>query len=181
MGRKAKTPELLLLAAGLSLCLGASACPEYLQGEYRKLHSKQNVNLCELTENKPVLIVNTASHCGFTSQFKEMEAVYERYKDKGLVVVGFASDDFKQEDDDEGKAATICYLNYGVTFTMLAPTHVRGKKANKVFKVLAKESEAPSWNFNKYLVDKNGKLVAHFGSKVKPDDERITSAIESLF
>ncbi len=178
MGLKSITPELFMLAAGLSLSLGASACPEYLQGEYRKLHSKQSVNLCELTENKPVLIVNTASHCGFTSQFKEMEAVYERYKDKGLVVVGFASDDFKQEDGDEERAATICYLNYGVTFTMLAPTHVKGKKANKVFKALAKESEAPSWNFNKYLVDKNGKLVAHFGSKIKPDDERIIKAIE---
>ncbi len=174
----------LLLAMGLSLglsySLAASACPEYLQGEYRKLHSKESVNLCQLVQGKPALIVNTASHCGFTSQFKEMEAVYERYKDKGLVVVGFASDDFKQEDDDEGKAATICYLNYGVTFTMLAPTHVRGKQANKVFRQLAKDSEAPSWNFNKYLVDKDGNLVKHFGSRVKPDDPRLTSRIEKL-
>jgi len=173
-------PKLLFLATGFAISFGASACPEYLQGEYRKLHSQKTVDICALTEGKPALIVNTASHCGFTSQFKEMQAVHERYKDKGLVVVGFASDDFKQEDDDEGKAATICYLNYGVTFTMLAPTHVKGKKANKVFKTLARDSEAPSWNFNKYLVDKNGKLVEHFGSRVKPDDPKITEAIEGL-
>ncbi len=178
MSIKFNLSQLAFFSVAIAASMGASACPDYLQGDYRMLHSKKTVNLCELTENKPVLIVNTASHCGFTSQFKEMEAVYERYKAKGLVVVGFASDDFKQEDDDEGKAATICYLNYGVTFTMLAPTHVKGKKANKVFKYLAKHSEAPSWNFNKYLVDKSGKLVEYFGSRVKPDDEKVIAAIE---
>ena len=101
-----------------------------MKGEYRKLHSKDSVDICALMENKTVLVVNTASHCGFTSQFKELEALHKKYKDKGLVIVGFASDDFKQEDADEEKAAEICYLNYGVTFTMLSPTAVTGDKAN---------------------------------------------------
>ncbi len=157
----------------------AFACPEYLQGEYRKLHSKDSVNICELMENKTVLVVNTASHCGFTSQFKELEALHKKYKDKGLVVVGFASDDFKQEDADEEKAAEICYLNYGVTFTMLAPTHVTGEQANPVFKALAAQAKEPKWNFNKYLVGKDGKLVEYFGSMTKPDSPKLAAAIEA--
>lgn len=173
----------LLSAIGFSLAALASnavmACPDYLQGDYRKLHSKDSINLCELTDNKVVLIVNTASHCGFTSQFKELEALHKQYQDKGLVIVGFASDDFKQEAKDEEAAAGICFLNYGVTFTMLAPTHVRGKDANKVFKALAKESGAPKWNFNKYLIGRDGKLVEHFGSMTKPDSVKLKHAIES--
>jgi glutathione peroxidase len=157
----------------------AFACPEYLQGEYRKLHSKDSVNICELMENKTVLVVNTASHCGFTSQFKELEALHKKYKDKGLVVVGFASDDFKQEDADEEKAAEICYLNYGVTFTMLAPTHVTGEQANPVFKALAAQAKEPKWNFNKYLVGKDGKLIEYFGSMTKPDSPKLAAAIEA--
>lgn len=174
----------LKLAAALALFasnMALAACPDYLQGEYRKLHSKDSVDLCKLVENKPVLVVNTASHCGFTSQFKEMEAVHQRYKDKGLVVIGFASDDFKQEDKDEAKAAEICYLNYGVTFTMLAPTHVKGKNANPLFKALAEKSEEPSWNFNKYLLDKEGNFVEYYGSRVKPDAQEIADAVNKLF
>ena len=173
----------LKLAAALALLasnMAVAACPDYLQGEYRKLHSKDSVDLCKLVENKPVLVVNTASHCGFTSQFKEMEAVHQRYKDKGLVVIGFASDDFKQEDKDEAKAAEICYLNYGVTFTMLAPTHVKGKDANPLFKALAEKSEEPSWNFNKYLLDKDGGFIEHFGSRVKPDSPELVNAVEGI-
>jgi len=158
----------------------ATACPDYMQGEYRKLHSKQNIDLCSITEGKPVLVVNTASHCGFTSQFEGLEALYQKYKDKGLVVVGFASDDFKQEDGDEEKAATICFLNYGVTFTMLAPTHVKGKEANNLFKQLAKDSSEPKWNFNKYLLDSDGKLVKYYGSMTKPDSKDLAAEIDKL-
>lgn len=158
----------------------ATACPEYMKGEYRKLHSKESVDICTLMENKAVLVVNTASHCGFTSQFKELEALHKKYKDKGLVVVGFASDDFKQEDADEEKAAEICYLNYGVTFTMFSPTHVKGEKANKLFKALNAQSKEPKWNFNKYLLGKDGKVIEHFGSMTKPDSPKLAAAIEQL-
>lgn len=160
--------------------VSVAACPDYLKGEYRKLHSKESVDICALTENKTVLVVNTASHCGFSSQFKELEALHKKYKDKGLVVVGFASDDFKQEDADEEKAAEICYLNYGVTFTMLSPTHVTGENANPLFKSLAAQTQEPKWNFNKYLVGKDGKVVEYFGSMVKPDSPKLTAAIEQL-
>ena len=85
------------------------------------------MNICQAFAGKPLLIVNTASHCGYTPQFKGLEAAWQKYKSRGLVVVGFASDDFNQEDADEAKAAEICFLNNGVTFTMLAPMHVNGR------------------------------------------------------
>lgn len=170
-------PIIALAALGLAQ-LTSAACPEYMQGEYRKLHSKDMINICELMENKTVLVVNTASHCGFTSQFKGLEALHKKYQDKGLVVVGFASDDFKQEDASEEKAAEICYLNYGVTFTMLSPTSVTGDKANTLFKALAAQSEQPKWNFNKYLLGKDGKVIEHYGSMTKPDSAKLATAIE---
>lgn len=170
--------SLTLLAALVAVPLASAACPEYMQGEYRKLHSKDTVSLCELMENKTVLVVNTASHCGFTSQFKGLESLHKKYQEQGLVVVGFASDDFKQEDASEEKAAEICYLNYGVTFTMLSPTAVTGEKANPLFKALAAQSKEPKWNFNKYLVGKDGKVIQHFGSMTKPDSSALSGAIE---
>jgi glutathione peroxidase len=124
------------------------------------------------------LIVNTASHCGFTSQFKGLEELNQQYKEKGLVIVGFASDDFKQEDNDESAAAGICFINFGVTFTMLAPTHVRGDQANDVFKYLNSAAGAPKWNFNKYLLGKDGKVIQHFGSMTSPDASALKKAIE---
>lgn len=154
-----------------------AACEPYLQGDYRKLHSTESVSLCKLVENKVTLVVNTASHCGFTPQFKGLEALYKEYKDKGLVVVGFASDDFKQEDDDEGAAAGICFVNFGVTFTILAPTHVRGDDANDLFKYLGQEAGSPMWNFNKYLLGKDGKVIQHFGSMTSPDSKSVKKAI----
>lgn len=157
-----------------------AACPTYLQGEYRKLHSTDDIDLCKLTEGKPVLVVNTASHCGYTSQFKGLETLNKKYQKRGLVVVGFASNDFNQEAKDEAEAAGICFVNFGVTFTMFSPTHVRGDNANPLFKTLAAETSAPKWNFNKYLLDKNGKVVEHFGSSVKPGDEELIKAIEKL-
>jgi glutathione peroxidase len=157
-----------------------AACPAYLQGEYRKLHSTDDIDLCALTEGKPVLVINTASHCGFASQFEGLEALNKKYQERGLVVVGFASDDFNQESKDEAESAGICFINYGVTFTMLSPTHVRGDEANPLFKALAKETSQPKWNFNKYLVDKNGKIVKHFGSSTKPESKKLSEAIEQL-
>lgn len=158
----------------------AAACPAFLDHDFRKLHSSQQVNLCEAHAGKPMLIVNTASHCGFTPQFTGLEAVHDKYKDKGLVVVGFSSDDFNQEAKDEAEAAEICVQNFGVSFTMIAPQSVKGASANPVFKELARQTKEPSWNFNKYLVSADGKVVKHFESRVTPDSAEMTSAIESL-
>ena len=174
-----------LLAASVVCALGSSAtasasCPEYLNHEMRRLHARDDVNLCEVTDGKPVLIVNTASHCGYTPQFKGLEALHQEYKDEGLVVVGFASDSFKQEANSEEEAANVCYVNFGVSFTMLAPTPVRGEEANPVFKALGEAAGEPRWNFNKYLVSGDGTVVEHFDSGVKPDSSKLTAAIEKV-
>jgi len=158
----------------------AESCPAFLDQEYRKLHSSESVNLCTLGAGKPLLIVNTASHCGFTPQFKGLEEAYQKYKARGLVVVGFASDDFNQEAKDEAEAATMCFLNYGVKFTMLAPQHVKGPEANAVFKELARQTREPMWNFNKYLVTADGKVAQYFDSSVAPESQQFIEAVEKL-
>jgi glutathione peroxidase len=180
----------LLVAAALTLnptaaplavaASTAQQCPAYLDHEFRKLHSSQSVNICKAYAGRPLLIVNTASHCGYTPQFKGLEAIHAKYKDKGLVVVGFASDDFNQEAKDEAEAADTCFLNYGVTFTMLAPQHVKGPEANPVFKELARQTQAPGWNFNKYLVQADGKVAQYFDSKVTPDSPQFSAAVEKI-
>lgn len=175
MLRSTFTATVLLAAAGAQ-----AACPDYLDQDMRKLHSKETVNLCEISDGKPVLIINTASHCGYTKQFKGLEALNQQYGEKGLQIIGFASNDFRQEAKDEEKAAEVCYVNYGVTFTMLAPSHVRGDDANPVFQELAKQTQEPGWNFNKYLLDGEGNVVQHFESSTGPNDAALTSAIESL-
>ena len=158
----------------------AQPCAAFLNQEYRKLHSSESVNLCKAFAGKPMLIINTASHCGFTPQFKGLEAVHEKYKSRGLAVVGFASDDFNQEAKDEAEAADTCFVNYGVTFTMLAPQHVKGPEANAVFKELARQTQEPKWNFNKYLVTADGKVAQYFDSRVAPDSQQFNDAIEKL-
>ena len=165
------------------LVLGSASyasCPGYLEHSMRKLHSSDQVNLCEIQSGKPMLVINTASHCGYTRQFKGLEALHEKYGERGLVVVGFASNDFNQEAKDEAVAAEVCYVNYGVTFTMVAPSHVKGDNANPVFRELARQSQAPGWNFNKYLIASDGKVVQHFGSNTRPDSNVLEAAIESV-
>ncbi len=172
--------SVIALVAILGPMSALAACPDYLDHSMRKLHSKEEVNFCQAFGDKPMLIVNTASHCGYTPQFKGLEALYNKYREQGLVVVGFASDDFRQEARDEASAAEVCYVNYGVTFTMIAPSHVKGAAANPVFQALNSQSQSPGWNFNKYLVDASGKVVRHFGSNTKPDSKVLEEAIESI-
>ncbi len=157
----------------------ASECPAVLQHELPKLRSKDSVDLCQTFQGKALVVVNTASHCGFTPQFKGLEALYQRYKDDGLEVLGVPSDDFFQESDDEAETAEVCYVNYGVTFTMTQTQAVRGRDATPLFRELAEQAgQAPRWNFYKYVVDRQGRVVAHFSSKVKPDDPRLIAAVE---
>ncbi|OKY26745.1 MULTISPECIES: glutathione peroxidase [Thalassotalea] len=157
----------------------AASCPDYLKTTKQKLHSSKSVNLCELTQGKPVLIVNTASNCGYTPHFKKLEAIHQKYQKQGLVVIGFPSDDFFQEEDDEKDTAKVCYINYGVTFTMLSTSPVRGSDANDVFQYLTEKSTSPKWNFYKYLVDANGKTVKAFSPKVAPDSKEFITALEA--
>ena len=127
---------------------------------------------------KPLLIVNTASFCGFAPQFKGLEALNQRYKGQGLELIGVPSDDFKQEAKDGEETAKVCYVNYGVTFTMIDPQHVRGPDATHLFKILAEQSSAPKWNFYKYVVGRDGQVIASFSSLTKPDDEGLLKAVE---
>jgi glutathione peroxidase len=175
-------PAALVFISGLFFSSQSTAgqCPAFLDHDFKKLRSEQSVNLCKAYAGKPFLIVNTASHCGYTPQFKGLEALNRKYQARGLVVVGFPSDDFKQEAKQETETAEICYINYGVTFTMLSPSVVTGSSANPVFRELARKSSEPGWNFNKYLVSADGKVVQHFDSDVKPDSAQLTQAIEKL-
>jgi glutathione peroxidase len=181
--------RLSFVAAGLVLGLAvllhspaaaAADCPAYLDQTVRKLHSSETVNVCKLAAGKPLLIINTASHCGYTPQFKGLEALHRKYKDRGLVVVGFSSDDFNQEAKDEAEAAEVCFLNNGVTFTMIAPSSVKGRAANPVFKELARQKQEPAWNFNKYVVAADGKVVSYFDSDATPESPALNKAIEGV-
>lgn len=153
-------------------------CDDFTNVELRKLRSKEMINLCQF-KDKPLLIVNTASNCGFTPQFEGLEALNKEYKDQGLVILGFPSDDFFQEEDDEKETADVCFINYGVTFNMFATSEVRGSGANPVFQHLNKVTSSPNWNFYKYLVSADRKTVTRFNSKTKPQSEKLRKAIET--
>ena len=158
-----------------------ATCPAWLNHDFRQLHSSNTINLCERFANKPLLIVNTASHCGFTPQFSGLESLYQQYKSQGLEVIGFASNDFRQEAATEEKAANVCYKNYGVSFTMMAPISVKGQQAHPLFKALAQKTEEPSWNFTKFLVSANGQQVTHFSTLVQPSNSSLNQAIQQQF
>lgn len=153
------------------------SCISWLDQSIGKLNSSQELDLCALTAGKTVLIVNTASFCGYTPQFKGLEALYQRYKDEGLVVLGFPSDDFNQEADDAAEIAEMCFINYGVSFPMTSEIKVKGNAAHPIFKVLASKGE-PRWNFNKYLISKQGEVIAHYDSTVTPESAQFISAVE---
>ncbi|MGB1354003.1 MAG: glutathione peroxidase [Glaciecola sp.] len=157
----------------------ASECPDVLKFMKRKLNSQETVNLCEAYKDKAILFVNTASKCGFTPQFEGLESLYSQYKDKNFMVLGFPSDDFNQEYNDEGKTAELCELTYGVKFPMFETSSVKGDDADPLYRLLAKKADTtPKWNFYKYLVDRKGNLVDSYSSFTKPDDAELIADIE---
>lgn len=159
----------ILALSAIAVANEKGSCPAYLDHDFRRLHTGQTINLCELYSDKPMLIVNTASHCGFTDQFGALQEIYNDYRSQGLHVVGFPSNDFDQEADSEAQAADICYINFGVEFTMIAPSAVTGRDANPVFAHLASVSRAPDWNFAKYLLNPNGTVDVRLSSRTSPD------------
>ena len=170
---------LITLPLALSPVAQAGDCAALFDTTVRKLHSSDTLDLCQLTANHTTLVVNTASRCGYTGQFKGLETLYQHYKDQGLVVIGFPSDDFRQELDDEADTAKVCYINYGVTFPMAATSKVKGSSANPVFQALSNATEAPGWNFNKYLVSPDGKNIRHFPASAKPLGGELENAIKA--
>jgi glutathione peroxidase len=164
-------------------CLFASSvyamdCPTLLDHKFNRLQDGAPQNLCQYS-GKVTLVINTASYCGYTAQYEGLEKLYAKYKDKGFVVLGFPSNDFSQEPGNNKEIADFCYNTYGVKFPMFAKSSVKGKEMNPLFAALSKASgKSPGWNFHKYLLDKEGKLLANYGSSVSPDDKNLVATIE---
>ena len=156
----------------------ASACPATLQHTYLRLQDEKPQSLCQYA-GKVVLVVNTASYCGFTGQYKGLEALYSRYKDQGLVVLGFPSNDFAQEKASNKEIADFCENTFGVKFPMFSKSSVKGAEASPLFRQLAQLSgTAPRWNFHKYLLGRDGRLVDQYSSLTAPDNKGLVQAIE---
>lgn len=156
-------------------------CAPLLAHAPRPLTGGEAVPLCERFPDEVLLIVNTASRCGFTPQFEALETLHRRYAGRGFRVLGFPSDDFRQELADESEIAEFCRLNYGVSFPMFQKVGVRGDAAHPLFRDLAAASDgAPRWNFNKYLVDRDGRVLARYEATEQPLGERLVSAVETL-
>ena len=167
---------LLLLASPAA----TAACPPLLDVALPTL-TEDAASLCRY-EGKVLLVVNTASQCGFTPQYDGLEKLHRRYKDKGLVVLGFPSNDFGgQEPASNKEIARFCEVNYGVSFPMFAKSPVAKGAVNPFYERLAKASNAkPRWNFHKYLVDRSGAKVLSYESAVEPADPRLIKEIERL-
>lgn len=147
----------------------------------KRLHAEEIVDIRAAYVGHPMLVINTASHCGFTPQFEGLESLHQAYKDQGLKVVGFPSNDFMQEAKDEAKIAKVCRYNFGVTFDMYSPIAVRGNDAHPIFREIARQTDTPpKWNFYKYVIDREGRVTAVFSSMTSPDDKKLRKAIEAV-
>jgi glutathione peroxidase len=156
------------------------SCPSILQHTVERLQDEKPQSLCQYA-GQVVVVVNTASYCGFTSQYKGLESLYARYKNKGLVVLGFPSNDFSQEPDDNQKIADFCESTFGVKFPMFSKTSVRGEQASPFFKQLTRLTQtAPKWNFYKYVISRDGQRVKAYSSMTGPQDKAFLQDIEQL-
>lgn len=147
---------------------------------FERLTGEEKESLAKY-KNQVLLIVNTASKCGFTPQYEGLEHLYEKYKDKGFAVLGFPSDSFmKQEFDESEKIAAFCQANYGVTFPLFKKSKMKGKEMNPLFAELLEQTgeKKITWNFNKFLVDRHGHAIGYYGSRTKPED--LEEKIEEL-
>ena len=154
------------------------ACPVLLQHSFLRLQDEKPQSLCQY-RGKVLLVVNTASYCGFTGQYKELEALHARYQSKGLVVLGFPSNDFSQESGSNQEIAAFCENTFGVRFPMFTKSSVKGPQANALYQQLAQQTgQAPRWNFHKYLIGRDGTVVNNFASLTSPDSRSVVRAIE---
>jgi len=174
--------HLLISVLLLSAHSASLACSALLDVAVRPLAGKEPVQLCEKFDGKVLLIVNTASKCGFTPQYEGLEAMHAKYADQGFAVLGFPSNEFMgQEPGSEEQIKEFCTLTYGVKFPMFEKTQVKGDNASVLYKRLREATgDAPGWNFHKYLVDRNGKVVKSFGSRTKPEDKELVVLVEKL-
>jgi glutathione peroxidase len=168
-----------LAAGSVSAQTAPASCPKLLDQYFNRLQDDAPQNLCQYA-GKVVLVVNTASYCGFTSQYEGLEALYAKYGPKGLVVLGFPSNDFGgQEPGDSKQIADFCYNTYGVKFPMFAKSSVAGKNANPLHAKLAEiTGTTPKWNFYKYLIGRDGRVLGSYSSMVAPNDGKLLGDIE---
>jgi len=188
LGRRLVASLALLTMVGLSVpgraadvpAASDAACPALLQHTFNRLQTGQPQTLCQF-QGKVLLVVNTASYCGYTRQYEGLEAMYRKYKDRGLVIVGFPSNDFSQEPGTNKEVAEFCRTTYGVDFPQFEKSSVAHLSANPLYSDLAKlTGKRPQWNFHKFVVDRTGKPVASFPSATEPDNRDLTALIERL-
>jgi glutathione peroxidase len=183
--RQARVPTIVLFMCLLGFGASGSAvasCGALDGVQFRPLAGKQPINLCERYEGQVLLVVNTASKCGFTPQYEGLESLHQRLSGRGFAVLGFPSGDFMdQEFEDEQKIAEFCTNTYAVKFPMFEKIAVKGEAAVPFFKQLAEATGAePGWNFHKYLIDREGRIVSSYGSRTSPDDPALLAEIEKL-
>ncbi|GAB4213013.1 MAG: glutathione peroxidase [Rhodoferax sp.] len=156
-------------------------CPALLNQSFPRLQDEAPQNLCQYA-GRAILVVNTASYCGFTPQYEGLEALYARYRDRGLVVLGFPSNDFgRQEPGNAKEIADLCFNTYAVKFPMFSKSVVVGPGRNPLYEALTKATgQAPRWNFHKYLIDRKGQVVKSFPSEVEPLSPALVSAVEAV-
>ena len=171
----------LLLIILMTANSANAACPPLLDAALPTLSDDKPASICQY-QGKVILAVNTASQCGYTPQYAGLEKLWKKYKDKGLVVLGFPANDFgAQEPGSNKEIARFCEANYGVSFPMFSKSSVKQGAANPFFEKLAKATGTrPSWNFHKYLVDRKGAKALSFDTKVDPSDPKLVAEIERL-
>ena len=155
-----------------------ATCPALLRHTFPRLQDEEPQSLCQYA-GRVLLVVNTASFCGFTGQYKGLEQLQSRYKDRGLVVLGFPSNDFNQESGSSREIADFCENTYGVKFPMFDKSSVKGPQASAFYQQLAAQSgQAPRWNFYKYLIGRDGSVVNAYASLTSPDSRDLSREIE---
>lgn len=163
---------LSMILFAISTSASAAECPALLKYRVKTLQG-QTLDLCQYAD-RPILVVNTASKCGFTRQFETLESMDRKLRDKGLVVIGFPSNDFRQELKSNQEIGSFCKLTYGVKFPMVEAGAVTGPKAHPFYQQLtARTGQAPQWNFHKYLVTPGAKQVYSFSTETEPDDPQV--------
>lgn len=172
---------LLVTATAFLNPLHAEQCPDNLNFNVRTLNNDEVVNLCDHYLGKVLLVVNTASKCGYTGQYEALETLYEKHRDDGLVVLGFPSNDFGgQEPGNEKQIQEFCINTYAIKFPMFQKTKVKKWHADPLYRQLGDQAGYPQWNFHKYLIDRKGNLVESFKSPITPDSNQVVSTIERL-
>lgn len=178
----AATPSATATPAAATAATAAdpASCPATLRYTFDRLQDEKPQSLCQYS-GKVLLVVNTASFCGFTPQYKGLEALHAKYKDRGLVVLGFPSNDFAQEAASNKEIADFCENTFGVQFPMFTKTAVRGADAHPFFRQLAQATgTAPKWNFYKYLIGRDGRIVESYSSMTSPDSRDLVRDVEKL-